>query len=422
MSIRIRFSRLNILLLVPYFELYTFILLSENDFFPSFFDLIGLIFSLMRTLISSFYILQAFMNYRKVKRILLKSGYFVLVFCASLVLTSAMNGSLYIMYLLGIYNYIGFSALCLKLLKENTQGFFQGGMLLFGGLSIVGCLSIFLFPMGFFNASAIERAVYFLGGKNSAVYYYLLFWMFYAICQSNGYIKGNRFLQVFLLVAMTLSTMITKSSSSLVCMLIVGIYMMGIYKSKLIRYMISPKRIIFVMAVLFTIVVFNSKSNIIGVILKLLGRSSTYTGRTEMWEQAIGMIKEHPFIGNGIEISFTIKIGAGQLIYPQAHNFFLDNMAKYGIIPIVILIGSIVFWLGKAFKYSKMKCTTDLIIFSSVFILHCFFDDMLYYYWILFISISEYIYVFGLKEKSRLIGKTGKNEKIIEQYVDFYNI
>ncbi|MFG6330012.1 MAG: hypothetical protein K1W06_11200, partial [Lachnospiraceae bacterium] len=98
------------MVLIPYFELFTFSMLEERGIAVALFSFLGILFSLSRTLISTYYIFnQVFFkgSIRKQHNYLWAA---VLVFGMSLIISSSFNKSIYLSYLLGVYNYIGFAA------------------------------------------------------------------------------------------------------------------------------------------------------------------------------------------------------------------------------------------------------------------------------------------------------------------------
>jgi exopolysaccharide production protein ExoQ len=80
------------------------------------------------------------------------------------------------------------------------------------------------------------------------------------------------------------------------------------------------------------------------LLLQIVGRDSTFTGRTEVWAMVLTAIQKRPFLGYGYDSFWTglkgesldILLGTGWLV-PSAHNGFLDLGLSLG------LLGSCVF-------------------------------------------------------------------------------
>ena len=67
-----------------------------------------------------------------------------------------------------VYQNLGFCLLCFILADQSPKSLFNACRIMFGALSIIGVVSIYLFPKGFFDAVDTNNAVYFLGGKNGS--------------------------------------------------------------------------------------------------------------------------------------------------------------------------------------------------------------------------------------------------------------
>jgi O-antigen ligase len=85
-------------------------------------------------------------------------------------------------------------------------------------------------------------------------------------------------------------------------------------------------------------------------ILRLMGRDTTFSGRTKIWEAVLILIKERPILGYGIAgvggpiwsfVDMSTKFKTGP---DSTHNIYLDGLLRYGIIGMSILAGA--FLLG----------------------------------------------------------------------------
>jgi exopolysaccharide production protein ExoQ len=89
------------------------------------------------------------------------------------------------------------------------------------------------------------------------------------------------------------------------------------------------------------------------VLLGLLGRDATFTGRTEIWAQLLAAVGHRPWLGFGFECFWTgvrgecldVIIASGWLV-PEAHNGFIEMAVDFGLLG----IGVMIFALGSTFK------------------------------------------------------------------------
>jgi putative inorganic carbon (HCO3(-)) transporter len=105
-------------------------------------------------------------------------------------------------------------------------------------------------------------------------------------------------------------------------------------------------------------------------------------GRFAIWKGAWGMIKAHPFLGNGIGTfmqkfpQFTKGLG---VVY--AHNCYLQIWAETGIFALVSFISFVLLllWQGiMSFRKSRDYIALGLLCAISAFLVHSFFDTQLY--------------------------------------------
>jgi len=129
-----------------------------------------------------------------------------------------------------------------------------------------------------------------------------------------------------------------------------------------------------------------------------------FSGRVEIWESAIRMIKDHPIMGIGpgmwedyaflykSKLYERYKPGYGYSIYYSidAHNFFLDMYLKYGVIVFLLFICFIFYLIRKYITSNKYDGAHK----KDGLILTCFISLLV---WI-FISMFDYrfyLYQFG---------------------------
>lgn len=92
-----------------------------------------------------------------------------------------------------------------------------------------------------------------------------------------------------------------------------------------------------------------------GSLLALIGKDSTFTGRTDVWKQLLVAIQHHPILGYGYGAFWTGLSGesldvlavAGWIV-PSAHNAYLELWIALGIPGMITAI--LVFW--RAFRWA----------------------------------------------------------------------
>ena len=128
--------------------------------------------------------------------------------------------------------------------------------------------------------------------------------------------------------------------------------LLPLYRALRWRYTLAVPALIFAIVLVGAVVVF-SVSNW-GVVLNALGRDVTLTGRTQLWDVVLDMIRERPWLGYGFSAfwlgsegpSAQLWLATGQE-YEHAHNSFLDLWLQLG------LVGVAVFSLGFVLAFSR---------------------------------------------------------------------
>jgi O-antigen ligase len=102
-----------------------------------------------------------------------------------------------------------------------------------------------------------------------------------------------------------------------------------------------------------------SMFGISSILIHTLGRNSTLTGRTELWQHLLEF-RGNPIVGVGFE-SFWLGERlrqVGELYWWQAneaHNGYLETYLNLGVIGVFILVG----WLIATFRRSQSEFITD---------------------------------------------------------------
>ena len=302
------------------------------------------------------------------------------------IIASICNGSFGLGMIIGNLTYIGFALLIEILVNKDKKHLLESNEVLFSSIAIIGTLTIFAFPNGFNLSTNKESAIYLFGSKNSGFYYYFLcvfFITLHNVENSHRYIAKVSILCILFSVA----AMVTSSSNTLICLLLLLLYFVITYIMRN-RLIIKPQFAIIFVALIGLFFLSGKQVNWVNDILTVFGRDLTFTGRDYIWKIFLEGFSKHPIWGVGYDFVITLKSGA---IANHAHNFFLDNLVKYGIIEFISLI-ILILSSGKAVakKQNKtLKGFYSLILF--VILLHSLLDDVSIYLLILiFLCFDKY--------------------------------
>lgn len=103
-------------------------------------------------------------------------------------------------------------------------------------------------------------------------------------------------------------------------------------------------------------------------------------GRIEIWTQAIGIIREHPFFGVGLgNYSYVLEPAAPYHTPIYAHNLYLDIAAELGIVGLTLwLVMFLCVGVGLLRSFHKSPLHQGLFISLGWFSVQSFFDTPLF--------------------------------------------
>lgn len=231
-------------------------------------------------------------------------------------------------------------------------------------VSIIVILSLLInFPIMLQNRG-VENAEFFIGGKN-ALGIFLIPGIFLLIINS---LEKNYQVSKFALFAIAFSLLtvfIGSSGTGIVVAFCALIFLLLAIKFK-------PKKTIY-LGVIFTIyalfLLFSKDFFLTEYWLKftdLLGKDSTLTARTTIWDIAKELIKENWLFGagRGVELPYVNTWGERQTMY-EAHNFILEILMEGGAVAL-LLFGLLFF---KAVRRLNMENPKHRVVFIALCVL-----------------------------------------------------
>jgi exopolysaccharide production protein ExoQ len=188
---------------------------------------------------------------------------------------------------------------------------------------------------------------------------------------------------VFLLTAAIL-LLLSRSATSLVgCLLVVS--MMPLWR--LIRSHEKARRLGYAITMFATCAVIYFMWIDRGLLLRVLGRDFTLTGRTDLWHLVLSAIYAHPILGYGYGAFWSGMKGEVLNIYiasrwlpMSAHNGYLELLLSFGIVGVPLLL----YFLARSLRTAKDYIGTNEdrlslwpISYLVLFLFHNFFESHL---------------------------------------------
>ena len=229
----------------------------------------------------------------------------------------------------------------------------------------INFITVLLFPKGMY-VTELQSDNFFLGYDNTHIKYILP-----AICLAliSSYYKSDKvdIRTIFLITISVLTVFIRKSATSMIGLSIILLYLLipALKNSKVFNF----RNFFITYIVMFIlIVIFRVQDNFSYLVETVLHKSLTFTGRTEIWDAFIKLIKEKMILGYGV-LSGTQKSNLTGIFYGVAtHDKVLDVMFSGGAILLInyfvinILIGKKLM-KNKESEFSKILSITWFAFF-----------------------------------------------------------
>lgn len=204
-------------------------------------------------------------------------------------------------------------------------------------LVLINFILLLVFPNGLIetNMDSQNYKSYFLSIKNGMISWMILASCLGLILYSYYKTKKEKILLASLLIIITITMILIKSSTGLIGWFILIMYLLFVYRKSLDKY-VSMRNLFILFILLFLSVVILNIQDYFSFIFELLfNKSGSFTGRTDLWTQAIEFIKQKPILGYGIRENSIIQNNYGRGF--SSHNFILELTLSGGFISLLIL-------------------------------------------------------------------------------------
>lgn len=224
---------------------------------------------------------------------------------------------------------VAYTAMFVLTIKYNCKGFIRLLSKLLSILMVINLFTMIAFPSGihadlYYNS---ENPLYFMVVDNGSALFIIFCVLLIMIdgIINEGYIAGKRKMLLFGCAA---SALLSRSATTIFSVFFLLTAVILIYKSDLTkRY--QPKVFFVLYVILFIYLISMQNGGLSQFVLeKIFNRSSNFSGRYILWESALKMISQHPWIGYGRTVQDYIAAWGG---YYSSHNYLLELMLQGGI-------------------------------------------------------------------------------------------
>jgi len=266
--------------------------------------------------------------------------------------------------------------------RNRTNELISAGLILFVAFAVLSLASIVLTGASGIasvraNSHEAKDAIFFFGGKNSVFMYNLPALFFLSVFNYRE--KGNiGYGPIVLSLIFCVASIWIDSASSTFFFLVSLVFLVFFrFSSKglFVRFFSQPVVLFVVFLLLLVgIVMMGNEFGILSGLLEFFGRSTTFSGRTGIWAQALSDVGASPFFGGGGALTFAI----GQAMTPHAHSFYLNEFAQYGVFCFALFIIDAIF---VSTTVQRHRASRNVISCIGIFmfymlVIHSVFDFM----------------------------------------------
>ena len=255
-----------------------------------------------------------------------------------------------------IVSYTAFLALELKYNGRQSVHLMSSVMAV---LLVLNLFSEIIFPGGmpadlYTNP---ENTLYFMVVDNGSALFLTFCIVLFVIdgMISYGRVKTAGKILIFFVV---FSAVLSHSATAVITVILICAIIIFIIKSDFSEHQNS--KVLFMIYVILFVYLITMQDNFISrfILQKIFQRSGDFTGRYYLWEQALNMIKEQPWLGYGRVAHDYIEAWGG---YFSSHNYVLEMLLQGGVIALSIFICCVGYVIKKAGYTQHMKITCCLL-------------------------------------------------------------
>lgn len=216
-------------------------------------------------------------------------------------------------------------------IRKNSQKFLGVLEVFLFVLIVINLATIILYPNGMYVNADGYASNWFLGYKNSHILYILPMLMFSLLKNYSKNKKIDLKNCVYIVISL-ISTILVKNSTAIVGLSLICLLLLFKPVLEKIRIVNLKNYFIIYIIVFLGIVIFRVHNVLEFLIVDILDKDLTFTGRTYIWDSVIEIIKDKPILGYGNCVyKFSQYIST-------THNTILDILFKTGLLGLVAYI------------------------------------------------------------------------------------
>lgn len=275
-------------------------------------------------------------------------------------------------------------AICLVVemgLKTDPDALLDGASFTLGLFVLINFATVLLFPQGMYEFNTFTQN-YFLGYRNNSIMLFFPAIIFSIVRSLRKYNKLT--LSSFVITAVSFATVILAfSATSVIGMTVFTLFLLLALINKMPNFLNIITYLAINIAYFFGVIILRLQEAFAFIIVDMLGRDLTFTGRTKIWDSVLAAFAKSPVFGVG-EIENQASrdlIGA-----THAHNYYLDLLYKSGL-PGFLIFFAILIICGVALYRNRKNGKIPFIVSGAICAFMIMLQSEAYYNIYYFFSI-----------------------------------
>lgn len=275
-------------------------------------------------------------------------------------------------------------AICLVVemgLKTDPDALLDGASFTLGLFVLINFVTIILFPQGMYEFNNYTQN-YFLGYRNNSIMLFFPAIIFSIVRSLRKYNKLT--LSSFVITAVSFATVILAfSATSVIGMTVFTLFLLLALINKMPNFLNIITYLAINIAYFFGVIILRLQEAFAFIIVDMLGRDLTFTGRTKIWDGALAAFAKSPVFGVGEIESQASRdlIGA-----THAHNYYLDLLYKSGL-PGFLIFFAILIICGMALYRNRKNGKIPFVVSGAICAFMIMLQSEAYYNIYYFFSI-----------------------------------
>ena len=325
------------------------------------------ILKVISLIISSFIIVMYILNFKFSKFIL----WFIMYILIGLLATYLGEDTSIVHYL---YTYYRIMSVLMYLelgFKYNCKNTLNSLNIVLSLLLFLNLISIIIFPKGMYS-NDIYDSNWFFGYKNIQIFY-----IFPTLIVSYLNNKTKKINKIFIwnLIISTFMVFHCFSANSVVvyCLFLIYIFFQNIITKKYLFFNIK-NYVICHFVLFFMFIILKIQYLFDWLVVQILHKSLTFTGRTIIWDRVLVLIKRKPLLGYGFQTNEIVSNYLGNRAFVHAHNTILDIVYKGGLLTLLVFFKMIYYPIHELYTSRKNKLSSFISFILFCIFIMCIFE------------------------------------------------